>query len=135
MSFKSAFLPGLNQEQVRRKSHSGPEVSVLKVQSANHQLIDRTPASQSRLNTHIQVLCWVMLSTNSIILWYCLGVHTLWQPTTCTSQAAFPKDISVPVKNCLNCSCPIRGECEVAFHLHLKNTCNTLQLDGIKWGQ
>lgn len=131
MSIKSAFLPGLNQAQLRHKAHSAPEVSILQVQSASHQLVHQAPASRSGFNTLTQVLCWVMVSTNSRILWYCLGVHILWQPTTCTSEAAFPKGISVPVENCLNCSCPIRGDYKVAFHLHLKNACNTHQLDGI----
>ena len=77
MSIMSTFLSDLHQEQVMCKCHSGPEVSILKVQSANHQLVHQAPASQSGFNTHIQVLCWVMLSTSSVILWYCLGVHIL----------------------------------------------------------
>lgn len=120
MSIKSAFLPGLNQEQIRRKRHSGPKVSILKVQSSNHQLVHRAPVNQSGFNTYIQVLCWVAFSTNSIILWYCLGVHIICQPTTRTSEAAFPKAFLVPVENFLNHSCPIRGEYKVSFHVHLK---------------
>lgn len=115
ISIKSAFLPGLNKEQIRRKRPFAPKVSIFKVQSANHQLVHTAPVSQPGFNPYIQVLCWVALSTNSIISWYCLGVHIICQPTTCTSQAAFPKGISVPVENCLNHSCPITGEYKVSF--------------------
>lgn len=53
-----------------------------------------------------------MHSTYSIILWYCLCVHIIWQPA---SQAAFPKDISVPVENCLTVAA--LAEVNIKWHL------------------